>query len=520
MAYVFGSQPLIAAFMMAFRFSNLLRRLLGEGALQAAFIPHFEGLKEDTHKRAATFFRDLSIALSFFLILLICLVEAGLWGWLIFANPSVDNREVIILTAIMFPSILFICLYGLNSALLQCEGSFFTPSVAPIAFNVFWILTVFYLKDRVPSEAIVTLGFAIVGASFFQWLMTVPKSFFFLFTQLKTELWKKIQLKSQDIKTIARPLLLSIVGVSAAQINNALDPLFAWAGDREGPAYLWYALRIQQLPLALFGIAFAAAMLPALSRHLKAGETRKYIALLSTGLKRCLSLMLPCTFAIFVLGLSGVNLLFGRGDFSSHAVAQTTLCLWAYGLGIVPQTLLIIFASALYAQKAYGITTANAFLALVINCLLNALFIYVFKWPSASVALATSLAAGVNFAVLVSLFFKGLIEKHPSLRNLLHNQSKELIYCLLKLLFCCLLATGGTVVLGRLVFNESTLQLFRFGEVDFLPSAFWQQLIAFAVQFFSFLALFWGSAYLTGLKEVTSFFSSEPSSHHNAVAFE
>jgi putative peptidoglycan lipid II flippase len=253
MAYVFGSQPIVAAFMIAFRFSNVLRRLFGEGALQSTFVPHFEDVKAEAPARAASFYRDLSIALTFILLIIISLTELGLWAWLKFGSPSADNVQVIELTAIMFPGILFICLYGLNSALLQCQGSFFTPSVAPVAFNCIWIAAVFILKRFVLQEAIPLLAMAVVVAYLFQWMMTVPLSYLYVISHLPRKFWKGVQVRSNDLRRLGKPLFLGIVGVSAAQINNALDPLFARAADLEGPAYLWYAYVCNNFPWRCLG---------------------------------------------------------------------------------------------------------------------------------------------------------------------------------------------------------------------------------------------------------------------------
>src|ERR1700733_2872839 len=95
MAYAFGTQPSIAAFMVAFRFAHLLRRLLGEGALQSAFIPEFEALRHQSEQRAFTFFRDLTVILSFFLVLLISVGCTLLFGFLWWGHLNPDNYEII-----------------------------------------------------------------------------------------------------------------------------------------------------------------------------------------------------------------------------------------------------------------------------------------------------------------------------------------------------------------------------------------------------------------------------------------
>src|ERR1700722_18897818 len=120
-AFAFGTDSAVAAFLVAFRFAHLLRRLFGEGALQIAFIPQFEKLKQKNPLRACGFFRDLKALLSISLLILIIVLMAVLGFFLYFGNISQNNGEILFLTFLMMPSLLFICLYELNSALLQCE---------------------------------------------------------------------------------------------------------------------------------------------------------------------------------------------------------------------------------------------------------------------------------------------------------------------------------------------------------------------------------------------------------------
>lgn len=117
MAFAFGDHPSVAAFFVAFRFSNLLRRLLGEGPFQSAFIPHFEGLRIQDPARAALFFRRLVVFIGLVLLVMVCLAEGGIALLLSSSSLTDATREVIALTGWLFPGVIFICLYGLNLSL-------------------------------------------------------------------------------------------------------------------------------------------------------------------------------------------------------------------------------------------------------------------------------------------------------------------------------------------------------------------------------------------------------------------
>ncbi len=397
MAASFGAAPAVAAFWMAFRFSNLLRRLLGEGPLQASFIPLFEDLRKESPKKAAQFFRDLSFAIFSLLFIIVIVTEIVLWGILYFASPSPENAEILRLTAFMMPGICFICLFGLNMGVLQCEKSYFTPSFAPAAFNIIWISGIFIFRKQPVDQAMQGLACLVVLAFIAQWGMTVPKILSFLKQGLSGELFQGIKFFSPELSRLRKVLALSIIGVAATQVNSAVDVIFARVADPSGPAFLAYAIRLQQLPMALIGLGMAAALLPPLSR---AVEAVKFKALLDAGLKRLTLVILPLSVLTVVYSSELVNLLFGHGDFSAEAVYVTGRCLACYSVGMLPMTLVFLLASAFYAKKNYRFPSFLSVAVMLCNVVLNAIFVFVLDRGAASVALATSFAAFINCVVL------------------------------------------------------------------------------------------------------------------------
>lgn len=376
MAICFGSTAETAAFFVAFRLSNLFRRLLGEGNLQAGFVPQFTALGEQGTK----FYRDLSFSLGFILLATIAFSELVCYALLFFVNP--DWAYILELTMWMLPGLFFICLYGLNSALLQCRKKYFLPAAAPIAFNLIWIIAAFLAPDMKALSIAITLAFA--G----QWLVTLPLS------ELKL---KDLQIFSPECRKLFKPLMLGLIGVGAVQFNSALDPIFARIADLKGPAYLWYAIRLQQLPFALFGLALSNALLPSLSRTTDPA-TRK--ELLQSSLFQASRLMLFFTFGIFALGKSGISLLYGHGDFTPADILETARCLSGYGLGLVPAVFVLLLAARNYSEKDYKKPALASLYAVLANIFLNALFVFYFEWGALSIALATSLSSVVNAAVL------------------------------------------------------------------------------------------------------------------------
>src|SRR3990167_9256996 len=153
MAVSFGSSPEIASFMIAFRLSNVFRRLIGEGNLQGGFIPHFVSLKE----LGPRFYRDALYTLTIVVLAIVALFVLLLW----LACPLMNQewQKIFHLSMWMAPGLLFICLYSLSSSVLQCQKRYFLPAVSPVLFNVVWALFAFVFKDIQILAIAITLAF-------------------------------------------------------------------------------------------------------------------------------------------------------------------------------------------------------------------------------------------------------------------------------------------------------------------------------------------------------------------------
>ena len=450
MAVIFGSHPMLAAFMVAFRFANLIRRLFGEGPISSGFIPHFEELRADSSEKAAKFVRDLLFSLTLVLIGVIGGLEVVLWGIYQWAGLRPDNAEILYLTMWMLPGAFFICLFGLSSSLLQCERRFFVTGFAPVAFNGVWIAAVLLLRGKDPFFAIYSLSLAVILGFLMQWAMLAPQTFALLRRSLSWRECLRPQLFSPTIRCLVKPVCLGVLGVGAVQINSALDGVFARCASLEGPAYLWYAIRIEQLPLALFGIALSAALLPSLARAWEEGVRDRYLKLLRFSFRRSFSLIFPCSLGIFVLGLAGINFLYGHGGFSQRDTVQTAICLWGYGMGLLPSVFVLLLAPAFYARKEFRIPMIGSMAAVALNLLLNSIFVFVFQWGAFSIALATSLAAWLNYFYLSYRLAQKIEEP---LLNL------EVYRSFFKTGSCTLIAALATLLVGHFFIEDLTLKM-------------------------------------------------------------
>ena len=488
MAWVFGSDPALAAFFVAFRFSNLFRRLFGEGQMANGFIPHFESVRSTSKESGAFFIRDLFFSLAIFIGALVLSSEIGLGFWLS-SETSPDTAQIIRLMMLMMPGIIFICLFGLGSAILHCEGVFFLSGFAPVAFNLVWIGAVWFLRDIPPVQAMASLAAAIALAFFMQWTVTIPKMLKLFRQSLPLRDFFRPKLFSTELRRIITPIFLGSFGIGAVQINSALDALFARFASLEGPAYLWYAIRIEQFPLALLGIALSSALLPSLSRACEAGAWDNFRTQLAQALTRCFSLIFPATGILFVLGPFIVNLFFGHGDFSQTATHETLLCLWGYSLGLLPAAGVLLLAPAFYAQKEFKIPMRGSLYSVILHLAVNSFMIFVLKWGAFSIAIATSLSAFYNFTYL----YKNLERKSGFAFAFFGN--------LKKMALCTFLAGICTFVVTGVFFNDPALSLLQ-GKEPIFTRALPEQFMELAVGGACFLLVLFGTAKLTRANEI------------------
>ena len=471
MASIFGDHPSVAAFMVSFRLSNLLRRLTGEGPFQTAFTPHYEGLRLESPQRAVFFFRKLVFLITIFLIFIVIIIEIGTTFSLNLFDLSEPNKEILVLMRWLFPSIIFICLYGLNLSFLHCNDSFFISGFAPFICNAMWILGILYVKNQSVPLAMPTLAKFVLIGFIGQWVITLPLTLKNISAPLKEWCCFKIPL---EVKKLFTAFSLGAIGVGAVQINAFLDSLFARYINLRGPAYLWYSIRIQQLALAIFGIVCISTVIPRLCRAIKVGNLTEAQGLFSFSYKRVIIIMIPCTFAIITLGSSASNLIFGRGFFSDIGISKTILCLWAYGIGLFPTTMILLLSAVFYSHNNFRIPTIVSVISIIINIAINSILVLIFKLGIFSIALGTSISAWLNFLILRKLS-KSLEMKR--------NYSNLRIY---QICLICIFSLITSIIADHFLLNSTILPLFLNRIVIFNRSLF-IQLPQFVFQFLFFV---------------------------------
>ncbi|MCK4388977.1 MAG: murein biosynthesis integral membrane protein MurJ [Desulfobacterales bacterium] len=405
-AWLFGAGMAADAFFVAFRIPNLLRRLFAEGSLTISFIPVFtQYLSRNGRKEAFALARSASWVLS--VVLAVVAVVGILLSSLIvkviapgfFSSPEKFDLTVL-LTQIMFPYIFFIGLVALSMGILNALGHFAAPAFAPVLLNLAMISAVLLLSPHLEKPA-VGLAIGVVVGGVLQLGLQIP---FMMRRGFRLE--ARGPLFHPGIKRIALLMTPGLLGAAVYQINIFVGTLLASLLPEGSVSYLYYADRLVQFPLGIFGIALATAVLPSLSRQAAGNDMDGLRSSFSYALKLVFFITIPAMTGLIVLKEPIVRVLFQRGAFDVATTHFTAEALFYYALGLWAFSGVRIVVSAFYALQ----DTKTPVKMAVISLLVNVFFSLLLMGPMrhSGLALATSLAAVVNFMLLIQALRKRL----------------------------------------------------------------------------------------------------------------
>jgi putative peptidoglycan lipid II flippase len=401
-AALLGAGPHADAFQIAFRIPNLLRDLLAEGALSAAFVPTYaralvEQDRAGAHRLASRLLTVLAVALG--LVVIAGILGAGpLVAWLAPGFEAVPGKAALTvrLTRVMMPFLPLVSFAAVAMGMLNAEERFGLPALSPATFNVVTILWGIALWALGLSLDQVALGWAVGtllgGAA--QFLVQLPG--------LRASGWHfhpDWAPGDPGLRRIGALMAPATVGLAAVQINIFVNSYFASYEDG-AVACLNYAFRILYLPIGIFGVAVGTVATSGLARHAAVSDMDGLRRTLRQSVSMLAFLTIPATAGLLVLATPIVRLLYERGAFAAQGdnTARTAAALGCYGLGLVAYTAVKVLAPAFYSLGAPRIPLIASAAAVGTNLLVNLLFFRSFGFRS--VALGTSLGAWVNATVL------------------------------------------------------------------------------------------------------------------------
>ena len=403
-AHLLGDRAAADVFFVALRIPNFFRRISGEGAFSAAFVPVFTDYQ--MHKPAAENTRFLQLLLGRFgLILLVASVigvaAAPLLVVLIapgFLQDPEKYQLAVSATRITFPYIFFISLVAMAAGMLNTCGRFAAPAATPILLNLCLIAAALFLVPWF-SDAPVALAVGVALAGVLQLLFQIP-----FLRREKLTIRPRIISKPEDaeanagVAQVFRLTLPAILGVSVAQINTLVNTLLASFLVTGSISWLYYSDRLMEFPVGVFGIALGTAILPSLSRKGAAHSAEAFSQTLDWAARWVCLICIPATAGLVAMAGPMIATIYFHGGFTENGVHMAAASLVAFALGLTAIVLVKIFAPGFYARKNTKTPVRIAMIAMGANIVFCLLLVYPLR--HVGLALATSLAACLNAALL------------------------------------------------------------------------------------------------------------------------
>ncbi len=394
-SHFLGASIVTDAFFIAFKFPNLFRRIFAEGAFNAAFVPLFSeqlvnhGL-EEARKTAERVFAVMLVILTIFVIGVVVMTP-----WIIhfiapgFATTPERMDLAISFTRITFPYILFISLAAHLSGVLNSLDRFAAGAAVPIVLNLIMIASLLLAPDLGLSYG-TSLSWSVflAGIVQFGWLYFCCWRHGFPI-RLR---WPQL---TPEVKTLVKLMIPGVIGAGVMNINVFIDMMLASYLPEKSVSFLYYADRLNQLPLSIFGIAIGTALLPTLSRQLRSGEDHKAYKSKSLATEFALQITLPAALGLILLAHPIIDLIYGLPAQESAATAQA---LAAFAIGIPAYVLNKVFITGFFARQDTKTPVKIACFCICINLILNLILM---QWLAhVGLALSTSLSAWLNTVLL------------------------------------------------------------------------------------------------------------------------
>lgn len=410
-AALMGAGQAADVFFFANKIPNFLRRLFAEGAFAQAFVPvlteyHRGKSLDETRLLIARVAGTLGTIITIVTLLAIIgsPVVAALFGFGWFLDywqggPHAANFELAsLLLKITFPYLWFITFTALAGAILNTIGKFAVAAFTPVFLNIAIIAAALWLSPRLAQPEI-GLAVGVFAGGLIQFLFQLP--FLKRAGFLVRPRWGW---SDPGVKRIRTLMLPAIFGVSVSQINLLFDTLIASFLMTGSISWLYYADRLLEFPLGLFGIAIATVILPALSARHVDKSLQHFRNTLDWGVRTVCTLGLPAMAGLIVLAQPMLMVLFMRGEFSVEDSRMASYSLIAYGSGLLSFMLVKVLATGFFSRQDTKRPVKYGIIAMATNMVFNVIFAIPFGYVG--LAIATALSGTVNAFLLGAVLYR------------------------------------------------------------------------------------------------------------------
>jgi putative peptidoglycan lipid II flippase len=393
-----GAGPVAGAFKMAFMVPNLFRRLLGEGALTAAFIPIFKHKEKnegeaEMWRAANAVMSGLIVAASAIALVVILIISALLltnFRWI-----DYDTRLMLSLSRIMFPYLLLACSAAVLIGMLNSRGFFFVPAMGTTVLNIVLIASVLlawrFVKGGLERQIYFVAG-AVLLAGLAQVLYQLPA----LHKQGYRFEWIS-PWRNETVRLVVAKMVPGMMGVAAFQLNVLITQSIAWRTSPTVVASFDYAVRLMEFPQGIFGISLATYLLPALSGLAAEKNYAGFRKTYRDALAYLVFMNLLASILLFVLAKPMIRLIFEYRKFTPDATENAAWALTCLAPGLILFSLVNITARAFYALGDTSTPMKISSVCLILNILFGAFLIPIFREGGMGIANTMSAAFNVYF---------------------------------------------------------------------------------------------------------------------------
>lgn len=405
----FGASAEVDAYLAANRLTETIFNLMAGGALASAFVPTFSAMLDRENEKDKAWLLASRIGNCLFLVLLFLCIIGFIFAeqvvrYILVPGFSLHDPELQVLTVkllrIQLPSVLIFGISGLIMGILNTNGNFLFPGLAPAMYQVGIMIGVLVLAK---PFGIVGVALGAVLGSFLHFLIQFPH----LLRIKGARYFFSLGLKDPNVREIIKLMIPRQIGASAVQLNFLVDNYLASFLAPGSISALSWGLSLMLMPQAAIAQSVATVSLPMFSVQVARGETKEMRFSLASALRLVLMLSIPATAGLVILSTPIVRIVFERRSFTPEMTDMVSCALVWYGVGLVGHSVVEVVSRAFYAMHDTKTPVTILFISMVLNMLLNIvlskLFAALGTYPHGGLALANSIATALEMCAL--LFF-------------------------------------------------------------------------------------------------------------------
>ena len=396
-----GAGPVADAFFVALKLPNFFRRVTAEGAFSVSFVPIYSAEIEKHGDEEGAIFAGQAFLIMALLLSVFTIVMIAVMPWIVYLIAPGFNDDplryelAIELARTTFPYLLLMSLTALVGGVLNAHDRFAPFAAAPIFFNLtlilFLVLSLFMFETVGHALALGVLASGFVQLGLLWWFLKRAR--------IPIKLNQRPRLTPR-IKKLFRLMGPGVIGAGVVHINLFADVIIGSLLDTGAISYLYYADRLNQLPLGLVGIAVGTALLPMLSKSLAAANATQARHLFNRAMEASFLLALPAATGLFMIALPIVTVLFQRGAFDGAAAQQTAAVITAYAIGLPAYIAGKVYMTAYWAQQDTTTPVKASIIATIVNIALSLWFVFYLDAGVAGIAFGTSCAGWLQLYIL------------------------------------------------------------------------------------------------------------------------